>query len=849
MLTLMAAAAMSPGFVLSGTRDLLLDGQRFRVAAAPVRELRTIDLGAKRVGLWREGDAARYAITLNQGEVNAQGEARPVVRLRYAEFDPLRFVPPVAEAFRSEAVDSAFIVQFQTRTLPEYAHAIETLGGRVRAYLPDQCFVVSIDPGRLPDLRSLAFVRWVGPYHPAYRLEPPVMSDLRAGALPTEARYVIQAMEPSTHMKSVIATRIELLGGRIDQLIPGGSWLEATLAPEALSEVIGWDEVFWVERWTTSSTDMDIARQIGGAFQLERDFGYAGRGVRGEVMDTNLRVTHVDFRAVPPLIHGSRNGNADHGTSVYGIVFGDGTGNALARGMLPLGQGIFADYDFLNDRYAHTRRLKSSPYFAVFQTNSWGNAQTTDYTSVSAQLDDIIFQNDILILNSQSNTGDRNSRPQAWSKNVVAVGGIAHFGTLTKSDDRWTSASFGPAADGRLKPDLSHFYDNIFTTDASDDSSYTTGFGGTSGATPIVAGHFGLFFEMWADGVFGNTVLASTVFDAAPKFTTAKAFIVNTASPYPFSGRNANLSRYRQGWGLPDVGILHGSRNNAFFVNETDVLEPLQTRRYRLLVTPGTPSLRATMTYADLPGTTSATLHRINKLRLRAVAPDGTFYWGNNGLIDGNASTPSGAPNDVDTLENVFVANPRPGVWTVEVIAAEINRDGRIETPGVVDADFALVVTGVASGFAPSAFAIREGSINAGDLPELATSNNRTVQARAEGGLQDRRVVLDVSAVLPTRDVERIDLRVESRSAEPSRLTIQAQNANGVYENVTAGDVTSSDGVIEGRVLTNRYVGPDGTTRLRLIWTAPPNETALNVQVDQVRWTIEPRRALTRAVD
>ena len=30
-------------------------------------------------------------------------------------------------------------------------------------------------------------------------------------------------------------------------------------------------------------------------------------------------------------------------------------------------------YDELTDRYAHTAELKQSPYFASFQTNSWGN--------------------------------------------------------------------------------------------------------------------------------------------------------------------------------------------------------------------------------------------------------------------------------------------------------------------------------------------------------------------------------------------------------------------------------------------------------------------------------------------
>ena len=69
-----------------------------------------------------------------------------------------------------------------------------------------------------------------------------------------------------------------------------------------------------------------------------------------------------------------------------------------------------------------------------------------------------------------------------------------------------------------------------------------------------------------------------------------------------------------------------------------------------------------------------------------------TFFWGNNGLLAGNWSTPGGVSNKVDTVENVFVQRPAAGTWTVEVRADEVNADGHVETPAT-DADFALVVT------------------------------------------------------------------------------------------------------------------------------------------------------------
>ena len=86
-------------------------------------------------------------------------------------------------------------------------------------------------------------------------------------------------------------------------------------------------------------------------------------------------------------------------------------------------------------------------------------------------------------------------------------------------------------------------------------------------------------------------------------------------------------------------------------------------------------------------------MHRINDLTLKVTSPSAVVYWGNNGLLEGNWSVAGGAANTIDTVENVFIQNPEAGVWTVEVIASEINEDGHVETPEL-DADFALVVSG-----------------------------------------------------------------------------------------------------------------------------------------------------------
>jgi PKD repeat protein len=225
---------------------------------------------------------------------------------------------------------------------------------------------------------------------------------------------------------------------------------------------------------------------------------------------------------------------------------------------------------------------------------------------------------------------------------------------------------------------------------------------------------------MWHNGSFGNPNPGATVFDNRPNNTTMKALVVNTATQWTFSGTTHDLTRTHQGWGHPDLKTAWDLRNSMYIVDETDVLTNLGSTVHTLTVAPGTPAFKATMVYRDPAGTTSTTLHRINNLNLRVTSPGGTIYWGNNGLAAGMWSTSGGTANNVDTVENVFVQNPAPGSWLVEVIAAELNQDNHVETPGV-DADYALVVTGIQPGPPPPTVANFTAAPLTGPAPHQVT--------------------------------------------------------------------------------------------------------------------------------
>ncbi|WP_163785828.1 S8 family serine peptidase [Myxococcus vastator] len=697
----------------SGTYALATGaGHVFHRTTQPIHALKTLDVPRASVQLhtWQEetADGRRQDyFAYSQGGVALLGRVQAteyLVRLEHARFDPLKGAQPlVAGLLTADASNTLHLVQFHATPLPEYRDAIQAAGGKVLRFLTDHTFLVEMNASTHKRVAGLPYVRWVGAYHPEYRVEGVLRESLQGRALKLEPqRYSIMVGERGAARQGEVASLVRALGGTVELIEAGGLRVEATLTQSQLERLVRSNAVQYVDRWGgPGELDNNNVRQVGGATYLEGLEGFTGQGVRGEIFDTELRTTHQEW-ATAPIIHSTGTTGGFHGSACYSINFARGV-DGNARGLIPSGQGIFFRYNESSQfggpksRYDINRELidPAGQYRAVFQTSSVGSAQVTGYTTISAEVDDYLFQYPILSTQSQSNTGNRNSRPQAWAKNIVSVGGMYHYDNTNRADDRWNGgASVGPAADGRLKPDLSYYYDSIRSASNSSNTSYTN-FGGTSAATPQTAGHFGLLFQMWHEGVWAGFGGGADVFASRPKMATAKALMINMAHRYNWlaGGSNGDLTRARQGWGTADVKRLYDRAEVTSIINETDRLLPLGTNTYRVNVGAGEKELNVTMVYTDPAGTVGAAQARINDLSLRVTSPTGVVYWGNNGLTAGNVSTAGGVSNTVDTVENVFLTTPAAGTWTVEVIGDEIVQDTDLSTR-VVDANYALVVSG-----------------------------------------------------------------------------------------------------------------------------------------------------------
>ena len=626
----------------------------------------------------------------------------PRVQLRYAQFDPRLSEPAVPAELAAAAGSRLVLVQFARTPGDAERAALAAAGCEILQYIPDHAYVVRAPAGAQPG--GLPGVRWAGPFHPAYKLDETILTALahpEPEAIP--ARYGILLWDTDAASQARLETALREAGARLDGLAPGSLRVEAVMTPAQALAAARLDEVHFIDPAGPPGADMNIVRELTGANHLQSVAGISGQGVRGEVMDTSINLAHPAFQNPPPILHGPNGNNPDHGNASYAIVFANDPAQQRYRGMIPdREQGIFATYTtvIMGGRRQHLEELVSpaGPFRGLFQSNSWGSAQVTTYSTVSAQLDDDLLHVDVVLTQSQSNTGSQLSRPEAWAKNAVSVGGFNHNNTLTRADDLASNGtSFGPASDGRVKPDAVGVMDNVVTvTNGPPPPSYSP-ISGTSVATAVVAGHVGLICQMWHDGVFPGFGGGASVFDDRPHAATTRALLFNSTFVYDWWPSNPG-ARNRQGWGTPDLRPLYERAARTFVVDESDVLSAGRGAEYRRTVVAGEPELRATMVYTDPPGSPAAQAqHRVNDLSLRVTSPLGVVYWGNAGLAAGPWSQPGGAADTKNVVENVLVQNPEAGEWRFEVIATEVVSDAHLETPGV-DADFALVVAGAVAG-------------------------------------------------------------------------------------------------------------------------------------------------------
>ncbi len=246
-------------------------------------------------------------------------------------------------------------------------------------------------------------------------------------------------------------------------------------------------------------------------------------------------------------------------------------------------------------------------------------------------------------------------------------------------------SGWGPADDGRVKPDVVANGVSLYSCHNRGDATYLT-LSGTSMSSPNAAGSAVLLTEYFGRLTEGRRLSAAAL----------KGIIIHTADDLGTTGPD-----YKFGWGLVNVKAAADLiQTHATYLGGSGVHEAtLSSNVTRYVVAgrwDGRSPLRATLCWTDPPGVAAtglddATPKLVNDLDLRIIAPDGVTNFPYVLLPQTPDAAATNGDNRLDNVEQVLVVRTPSTNGFYQVV---VQLDGALAQP---EQPLALIVSGLAA--------------------------------------------------------------------------------------------------------------------------------------------------------
>lgn len=453
------------------------------------------------------------------------------------------------------------------------------------------------------------------------------------------------------------------------------TWIMA-VEPAMIEAIAGMDEVEWVDVIPPPLTPMnDVARTVVGANTVQAaPYGLDGSGITVCVYDGGMvDAAHTDFSGRITL--GETGATADHPTHVAGSVGGSGAlSGGSYRGMAPGCNLVSYQYEacdpyclynspqdieanYTSARNTHSADIATNSIGSNTAANGYDCAWEGDYELVSQLLDNIVrgsLGNPFTVLFAAGNERGYGTCGTTYStmgvpgcaKNVITVGATDDADAMTNF------SSWGPTDDGRVKPEVCAPGSSIYSTLPG--NSYGS-MSGTSMATPITSGCTALMLEQFNLSYPGLTPLPSTL----------KALLINTAVDRGNTGPD-----YVYGYGRIDIQAAVDAVIAGKFLE--DQLATGETDLIAFEVPASTPSLRVSLAWMDPAATPLANPTLVNDLDIALISPSSTNYYPYVLNPASPSATAGTGVNHRDNTEQIVVANPTAGTWSIRVNATSL---------------------------------------------------------------------------------------------------------------------------------------------------------------------------------
>ena len=693
-----------------------------------VQPMHDLDYGSFR---WLVVDDAALASIEAAGVPFTEVEGAMTVQVQGYVFDPILDGEPTIPAGLRASGDrpGLQLLQLIGPVRDEWTAQLADAGIQLLQYYPHNAYLVWSDPATMAGLEALPFVRWQGPFHPAYKINSSLQG--RGGNISN-----VDVMFYDEGWLETVVEEFEKFGAVVLETYPSQpdkAFYNAIIEVGAnhLEDIARMPPVLWLGYQSPQPIlDDEMSSQIvAGNYTAGVPFvgyqawlntvGFDGSGVIWSITDTGVDYQHPDLNThivgghdypgcTPVAGEPGNDCGGGHGTHVSGIVGGDATAGYADPQGFKYGFGIAPGVSF----FAQNSVDNGGPWppaggwqehskwavlgGAVGGNQSWTTGEGTAHGYQASERTHDIMVHDgnfdtatvaepyIQVFSAgNSGPGSQTLTSPKEAKNIITVASSSNY-RVGNIDTISSFSSRGPAVDGRIKPDITAPGDQIASTRNDTGGSCASAIAGTNNMYAYCSGT-----SMAAPHISGSVVFVTEWWrsfngGADPSPAMAKALLVNGTVEMGAADR----PNFNEGWGR--VHLTNVVNNGANMVYKDQQLIFNNTGESQVIavgVPDPTKPLRVTLVWADAPGAVGANPALVNNLDL-TVQTNGNTYRGN--VFSGGWSTTGGTADIKNNVENAFVQSPG-GDAVITINATAIVGDGVYYTGDTTDQNFALI--------------------------------------------------------------------------------------------------------------------------------------------------------------
>lgn len=561
-----------------------------------------------------------------------------------------------------ESLSSQYIIlQFTQVPTNDEKVQLSKNGITLLEYIPLNAFIAEIDNASNTSLKELN-IRGAIPFLEAYKYSAALTNE-------ENPEYAINGNKidliVEAHLnvaKKDFNNLIQNKGADILYEDPSGEYIEIRINRNRISDLANESIVKSIDYIPAPPEKEDQRGRTlhrGNMLDSEHPLGrkYDGTGVSVAIADDGPIGPHIDIKGRVTQISSAANGS--HGDMTTGITMGAGNLNPDYRGMAT---GAYLYYYDIGG-YPHIAGAVNNLNIrdVVITSTSYSEGCNAGYTATTRVVDQQTRQNPTLLHvfsagNSASSTcgGNAYGAGTPWGtitggrkqgKATIATGNLEYNSALTASSSR------GPAADGRIKPDICSNGTNQMST--AQDNNYQVG-GGTSAAAPGIAG---LAAQMY----HGYRTLNG---GADPDAGLIKSAMLNTARDLGNRGPD-----FFYGWGRVNAHRAMKLIEENRYLDST--ISQNGNNSHNVTIGSNVDALQFMIYWTDYEASTAASQALVNNLDLKVVTPSGDTIlpW----ILDPtpnaiNLNTPATRGIDnLNNMEQVLIDTVSAGTYTLLV--------------------------------------------------------------------------------------------------------------------------------------------------------------------------------------